>query len=107
MAKKLDLTAFKRQYFDVTLPDGTEIQIGKPTQSLIIDLMAMEQQINEDAGEMIELFNDVILKILNNNKEQKKYTAKYVQQQFDFEVGQIFIMAYMEFVQEIQSNPNF
>jgi len=106
MAKKLDLTAFQRDYFEVKLPNGEIINIGKPSQGLIIDMMAMEQKINEGADNILELFNDIIIKIINNNKENKKFTAKFVKENFDFELGQIFLNAYMEFVQEIQSNPN-
>lgn len=110
MTKKLDLTAFKKDYFEVKLPDGETINIGKPSQGLIIDMMAMEQKIKEidteNTSDLMAIFNDVILKIINNNREEKKFTGKFIEDNFDFEIGQIFLNAYMEFVQEVGSNPN-
>lgn len=105
MTRKLDLTVYAKQYFELTLPKDDEvINIGKPSQGLIIDMMTMEQKINDDNA--LDMFNDIIVKILNNNKEGKKFTVKYVKDNLDFEMGQILLTAYMEFVQEIQSNPN-
>ncbi len=107
MANKLDLTVHTKRYFEVTLPDGEVINISKPSQGLIIDMMAIEQAAKDiDTNKALDMFNDIIVKILNNNKEAKKFTVKYVKDNFDFEIGQIFLTAYMEFVQEVQSNPN-
>lgn len=110
MAKKLDLTAFKREYWEVTLFNGETINIGKPSQGLIIDMMAMEQKVKEisedNNAEMMSVFNDIIFKVISNNKEQKKFTTKFVKDNFDFEIGQVFLYGFMEFVQEVQSSPN-
>jgi len=110
----LDLSVFQREYWEVKLFDGSIIHISKPSQRLVIDMMAVQQTFadlntNPDkytVEDILKEFNDILMKILNNNKEEKKFTIKYIEQNFDLEIGNVFISEYMEFVNQIQNRKN-
>ena len=48
----------------------------------------------------------MILDILNNNLNDKKFTKDYVDEQFDLSTGMALVQAYMNFVTELNSDPN-
>lgn len=108
----LDLSVFQREYLEVKLFDGTTIHIAKPSQRLVIDMMALQQKFTDcsidesDIQSALTDFNDIICKILNNNKEEKKFTIKYIENNFDLEIGNVFINEYMDFVNQIQNRKN-
>lgn len=106
---KLDLSTYQKQYYELVLFNGTTIHINKPSQALLIDIMAMDERTREaaeDGFKLMEIYNEIIVKILNNNKEKVEFTLDYVKENFDFEIGQIFLADYVKFVTEVNSNPN-
>jgi len=110
----LDLSVFKKEYLEIKLFDGSVVNIGKPSQRLVIDMMAVQQTFedlnanpeNHKVEDILNEFNQILLKILNNNKEEKKFTIKYIESNFDLEIGNVFISEYMEFVNQIQNRKN-
>lgn len=104
----LDLQAFKQKTFEVRLMDGTEIKLLKPSQRMVIDIMAYEEEMKniKNPKGVIDSFISLIADILNNNTEGRKFTKSYVDKNFSYEVAMVFIQAYMEFVQEVNSDPN-
>ena len=55
---------------------------------------------------MVNTFSQMILDILNNNVEGKTFDQDYVEEYFDFNLVMTLVQSYMEFVQEINSDPN-
>lgn len=108
MAKYLDLSVFQEETFEVKLSEETTININKPSQRLVLDLMEYEKHFSnkKDPKKVVDSFVELIVKILNNNKEGLKFTREYVENKFSFEIGVVFIKSYIDFVSEVNSDPN-
>ena len=105
MTKKIDLSVFKEDYLELTLIDGTEINIKKPSQKLLLMLMGIEKVSKEDSNAGMAAILDLFLAILNNNKEKRTFTIDDVA---DYDIGliRVVIEAYTQFMGEVMSNPN-
>ena len=107
----LDLSVFKEKTFELKLFDGEVINLKRPSHRQVISIMGYEQTFKnknnqKNIDKIISTFNQMILDILNNNIEGKVFDQSYVEENFDFNLGMTLIKAYMEFVQEINSDPN-
>lgn len=103
----LDLQAFQEKTFEVKLVDGTIINLRKPSQKLVIDIMAYEEKLKDkNIKVVIESFVGLMVDILNNNTDGRKFNKAYVEKYFSLDLGKIFLEAYIDFVQEIQADPN-
>lgn len=105
----LDLKQFKKKTMEVALLDETTVHLKKPTQRLIIDLMDMEETVKENQNNpkvILELYNDILIKILNNNDDNREFDLTYINQYFDLDIINVLITEYMKFVNEIQSEKN-
>lgn len=103
MSKVLDLSLFVKQTLDITMPDGDILHIKKPSQAMVIKLMAF-QEVEEDKA--FEALDELCLLVLNNNKEGKTFTADWLNDNFDWVMKSAVVKAFSEFIQELQSNPN-
>lgn len=108
MAKYLDLTVFQEETFEVRLSEEETLHVKKPSQRLVIDLMNYEKEFNnkKDPKKIVASFTSLIAKILSNNTEGKVFTQEYVENKFSFEIGVVFIKSYVDFVSEVNSDPN-
>ena len=108
MAKYLDLTVFQEETFEVRLNKDEVLHIKKPSQRLVIDLMNYEKEFNnkKDPKKVVSSFVSLIVKILNNNTEGKVFNNEFVENQFSFEIGVLCIKSYVDFVSEVNSDPN-
>lgn len=107
----LDLSVFKEQYFELKLFDGEVLKLKKPTQRMVIEMMAYEQTFKDKKNHknieiMVDTFSQMIVDILNNNANEREFTKQFVEENFDFTLGLTLVQAYMNFVQEVNSNPN-
>lgn len=104
----LDLQSFQQRTHEVRLFDGEVIKLTKPSQKLVIDILAYEEKMKDTSNVKLVLdsFVSLIVDILNNNIEGRKFTRGYVEKYFNFEIGMVFIQSYIEFVQDINSDPN-
>ena len=107
----LDLSVFQKQTFEVKLMDGQVVHLLKPSQKMLLEMMSYEAEFkNKDnqknLDKIFDTFNSIILNILNNNDDEKVFDKEYVNKYFDFEVGTALMNGYMNFVNEINSNPN-
>lgn len=108
----LDLSVFQQKTFEVKLVDGQVVNLLKPSQKMLIEMMSYEAQFKaiepnqENLNKVFNTFNSMILNILNNNNDGKVFDKEYVDKYFDFHIGTALMNAYMEFVNEINSNPN-
>lgn len=104
----LDLQSFQQRTHEVRLFDGEVIKLTKPSQKLVIDILAYEEKMKDTSNvkAVLDSFVSLIMDILNNNTEGRKFTRGYVEKYFSFELGMVFIQSYIEFVQDINSDPN-
>lgn len=114
MAKVTDLSQILAQSsvqaatHEVILFDGNSIHLMKPTQSMVLELMGLEQDVqNKQPEKVMELYNSVLLRILNHNREGRRFNEGYLNKYFtSMEIGMALIGDYMEFIQGVQSAPN-
>lgn len=107
----LDLSVFKEKTFELKLFDGEVLNLKRPSHRQVINMMGYEQTFknknnHKNVDKMVNTFSQMILDILNNNVEGKVFDQDYVEEYFDFNLGMTLVQAYMEFVQEINSDPN-
>ena len=113
MAKITDLSqllareSLQAAAHEVILFDGDHIHLLKPSQAMVMELMGLEQETQgKGPAEMLELYNSVILHVLNNNREGRKFNEGYLKKYFTLEVGTALLNDYVEFIQGVQSAPN-
>lgn len=93
--------------WDVTLPDGvTTLHINKPTQGQLIKFYKMADKLNNKQTNELEILNELVKFILNNNKENKIIDTAYILDNFIIDHLYAIFEGYMQFVIEIQSDPN-
>lgn len=104
----LDLQAFQQKTYEVRLFDGEVIKLTKPSQKLVIDILAYEEKMKDKSNvrNILDSFVSLIVDILNTNLEGRKFNRAYVEKFFSFELGMVFIEGYINFVQDINSDPN-
>lgn len=113
MAKITDLSqilareSLQAAAHEVILFDGDRIHLLKPTQAMVVELMGLEQATQgKSPAEMLELYNAVVLRVLNNNREGRRFNGGYLKKHFTLEVGMALLNDYVEFIQGVQSAPN-
>ena len=104
----LDLSVLKEKVWDVKLFDGEVLHIKRPSQKMVIEMMGYEETFKKqkDAKKTIGTFTKMILDILNHNTEGRVFTEEYIDENFDLTLGLALVQSYMEFVKEVNSNPN-
>lgn len=107
MNKVLDLSAFKVETLDITMLDGTTLNINKPTQRIYIEILKLQNIAEEkDAMKQLGAIAELAAAILNNNRNGFQYSKEDVEQTLDIEYQYAIIQAYSEFITEIQNRPN-
>lgn len=111
MAKPLNFNTVKKQYWNVTLKDGSVLLIGTPTKALMDDLSLLQDSIdtNGDEKNNIEATADLYnacARVMSRNKAGKKITKEYLAEIFDFEDITIFFEGYMAFMDEVTGSKN-
>lgn len=104
----LDLQSFQQKTHEVRLFDGEVIKLCKPSQKLVIDIMAYEEKVKDTSNvkQVLDAFVSLLVDILNNNLEGRKFTRGYVEKYFSFDIGMVFLQSYIEFIQEVNADPN-
>lgn len=109
MAKSLDFTKLKKQYFTVTLPneERTVLMIGIPTKKTLEEFITVKETLTSSEDEnALETVYGVVAKLMNHNKGGVKVTREMLEETLDFEDLIIFINAYTEFIKNITSAKN-
>lgn len=105
----LDLTQFQEKFMEMKLLDGSELNLKKPTQAIVISLMAFEQKAKEckkDVNKMLTLMDDMMILILNHNKEGRVFSMADLGDSYTFEIQMAIIQAYTKFMNELNSAKN-
>lgn len=100
----------KRTFFNVTLKDGTALQVKMPTKNTFGKVQALQNLQNDenaDVGDVIDTMAGVMADCLSNNLNSVKVDANQISEEYDIEEMTAFIAEYYEkFVGGIQNNPN-
>lgn len=98
----LDLAQFQRQSFDVTLPDGTAVQLEPPK----IKTLRQLEDMMKSGGASVDMVADMLLLILNKNRAKKKFTKKQIDEQFETDIAAVLIGRYFDWVRGVKNDPN-
>lgn len=104
----LDLSVLSGRTWELRLFDGSIINIRKPSQKMVMEMMLYERLFKEAGreAEKIEKLAELVRDILNNNTDGKEFTKDFVNSEFSFDIAFAVIKGYMEFTQELNSDPN-
>lgn len=107
MGQAFDFNKIKKKTITVTLKDGQKLSVKMP-QKQTFEKLAVMEQLAEDASsaEAFAALDGVLAEILSNNLMGLPISPAYVDEQFDFEEKIAFIQVYMNFVAEVQDDPN-
>ncbi len=96
----LDLAKLQQNFYKIKLLDGTILQIPKPSQLLLRNMMELENVDNtfENSSTLIikEIYN-ILFEIFNTNKNGIKYTLEDIEKMFDLSTALIVIKDYINF----------
>ena len=105
-----DFNKFKRTFFNVTLKDGTTLQVKMPTKNTfgkVQALRTLQDDDGADVADVIDTMAGVMADCLNNNLNGVKVDQEMIAEEYDIEEMTAFIGEYYEkFVGTIQNNPN-
>lgn len=100
----------KRTFFNVTLKDGTVLQVKMPTKNTfgkIQELNRLQQDKNADVDDVIDTMAGIMADCLSNNLNGIKVSEDQVAEEYDVEEMTAFIAEYYgKFVGTLQNNPN-
>ena len=104
-----DFNKIKRTFFNVTLKDGTALQVKMPkkkTFGKVKALRTLQEDENADIDDVMDTMAGVMADCLSNNLNGVKVEPEQLEN-YDIEEMTAFIAEYYEkFVGEIQNNPN-
>ena len=106
MANTFDFGKIKKKYFNITLTDGTKLQVRTPVKRVYEKMRKIDTSPESDQAEQADALFELCAEILSNNVEGKILTTDYVAENFDYEDVSLFIVAYYEYVQEAITSPN-
>lgn len=96
----LDFQKRKKKYFDLALHDGTKLKIPTPTMT-VFDAMKEVTESQDDTDQLASLVST----LLNTNKQGVEITDEQMES-FDLEDMKELFVAYVDFVQEVMTDPN-
>lgn len=103
----LDLTKFKKNYFDIKLPNGILLNVNTPTKSVYSAIINIQNEMSVKSEiEVIADLYDLISVILSNNKQKKIISIQDVEDMLDFNMVQQILESYVGFISEVLSSPN-
>ena len=105
MSRVLDLSVYRQETLDITMPDGAIVHIRKPTQAMLIKMLNMRGVDENAPSERIAgVIDDFVLGVLNSNTDGRTFAQKDMGS-LTLEMKTAIIDAYSAFAYELQSNP--
>ena len=94
----LDLTAMKTNYYQIRLLDGTELNIKRPTQSMVEYTLKIEGMVKaEEQSEAVLGLANLFVRILNRNVEGLTFNAEDIAEEYDFQTIGFVIQDYFSY----------
>ena len=104
MRNMLDLREIKKRYFEVITDDGIKLEIRPPKIKTLKKIIAVMN--TEGNDKIVNSFIEALVLALSNNKENRKITAAFVEDKFDFDEICALLIQYIKWTNEIQNDPN-
>lgn len=105
MSRVLDLSVYRQETLDITMPDGAIVHICKPTQAMLIKMLNMRDVDENAPSERIAgAIDGFVLAVLNSNIDGRTFAQKDADA-LTLEMKTAIIDAYSAFAYELQSNP--
>ena len=100
----IDLSVFAAETEPVKLLSGEVINLNKPTQKIILNMMNMENDVKgKEPLEAIGVVNKNLVDILNNNADGKTFNIDFIETNFSYNLAYAFIQHYMDWATKIQT----
>ncbi len=96
----LDLSIVKKRYFPIRFVDGSIINIEPCKLKLI---KKFDETSNNPTNEEIL---DIIIEILNKNKEKRKFTKKWIYDNLTVDDMELIYIEYFGWMAQIRKDPN-
>lgn len=103
---KLDLRPIKNQTLDITLVDGTTLNIKKPDKKLLLEIVKCDtSKLNQkDFMEILSISEEIVCKILSNNTDGIEYTKEKLEElEIGYDVQTVILNSYIEFTSTISA----
>lgn len=107
--KSINFKTRKKDFFTVTFNDDTVIFVSTPTKAIFSALTEMQNgltDVDNASEESIDSLYEACAVVMSRNKNGKKITREYLEEQLDFEEIVAFFYGYMEFIGEIGASKN-
>ena len=101
---EIDIKKIGIKDFKINLDDGKKLTLNPPKLKVLRKAMGVSKAVGsaEDIDEIIE----VVALILSGNKEKRKITTGFVEENFDINQLLVIMEKYVEWVGDIYKNPN-
>ena len=107
MSRVLDLSVYRQETLDITMPDGALLHVRKPTQAMLIKMLNMRDVDENAPSERIAgAIDGFVLAVLNSNIDGRTFARKDADA-LTLEMKTAVIDAYSAFSYELQANPTF
>lgn len=90
----IDLTKKMFDYYEMIWFDGKKLEIKRPSQALLIDMMNL-QKLPED--NQVEGMYDIVRAVLNNNTQERVFTKEEVDS-IDYSIVELILEDYLQTV---------
>lgn len=107
MRKVLDLSAFAEETMELRIDAETVLQLQKPTQYIVIEMLKFRNiDENTEPEVIIKAIDNLCLLIINSNDKMKVYTMEQVNKMLNMSQKLKILQVYSEFISDIQNDPN-
>ena len=103
----LDFRKSVKQYMKLTLIDGRELNICKPSKAIFNMFKTLSQSFNElesaelsetDSWDLLDTIYEICSKIMSHNLKREEVTIEYLENTLDVDDLKLFFESYMSFV---------
>ena len=103
----LDLRKSVKQYMKLTLIDGKEIEICKPSKAIFNMFKPLSESFNElssenltetDSWDLLDKIYEICSKIMSHNRKREEISIEYLENTLDIDDLKMFFESYMAFV---------
>lgn len=91
----IDLSV-KKTYWQIKLEDKTILNCKKPTQSLLISMIKLQESVDAPV-ELMEEFIDIVVRIFNRNVNGLIFTKEQIEEMVDIETAVAIMKDYVDF----------
>lgn len=91
----LNLSEIKKKNYELIWFDGSTLQLKRPSQKLLTQLMSISKMDEQDLEGIMNLIYDVLFTVFNNNINGRKFKREEIEDNFDLATAYTFIEDYM------------